>query len=353
MCYKHPGPRCSAHAKKRLLMLRQKKQALCASDYSWEEMQVLEDEITAAELDFDSTPVGQSRLKLRIKQGMDHRSEITQRLTEVQQLRALQLAAIKVKEEGDVRNHGVHELKWSSEDFMSPRKHRKNWKKERNQKSIKAYINYATSFAEQLTTEEATALYWHTSDGSSVVTAYLNKKKKVEDQKWSFNKKVAPNKYPQAMVKEQVAILDSVFSKHQLPEPVLLYRGIGMNALPDEVIDDGRNGLVINEYLAEKYPVGSVVDNNEYMSTSADPAIAHKFSGHHNIILEVKTKQAVPVGCFSAWHESEREFVVNRGGKYKVVAIQKNVVYEDVKTVNRLNSDVHARNITVIQLEEV
>lgn len=62
---------------------------------------------------------------------------------------------------------------------------------------------------------------------------------------------------------------------------------------------------------------------------------------------------STPVGCFSAWNESEREFVVNRGGKYKIVAIQHNVVYEKIRTGHGANGDMHARNTTVIQLEEI
>jgi hypothetical protein len=69
-------------------------------------------------------------------------------------------------------------------------------------------------------------------------------------------------------------------------------------------------------------------------------------------VIEVKTKRAIPVAMMSAWDASEREFVVNRNGKYKVSAILHDVTYEDVYIKSKAVKP-HNKNVTVIQLEEV
>jgi hypothetical protein len=357
MCYPKPGPRCSAHAKERYILLRHKQRALMKKPgYSFDEYSAIQDEINAAELDFDSTPVGQARLELRLKQSMDYNGEIAERLATVREMRRLQLAAVKAQDSGDIYNHGDTNLIWNSGDLLPPRKHRENWKSSKaGTKLVNDYIAYAKNFSQKLSTEEANALYWHTSDGSGVLNDIIHKKENQKSDKWSYEKLIknsdAGTKYPQAMIKQQIKTLDGIFAKHPLEEPVVLYRGIGMNNFPDEITSVSDKSLV-DEYLQDKYPVGETIEIPEYMSTSADPAIGHKFSGTQSVVLEIKTTRAVPVGMVSAWDVDEREFVVNRNGKYRVSGIQKNVTYEDVYTKSRVTGP-HNKNVTVIQLEEV
>jgi hypothetical protein len=147
--------------------------------------------------------------------------------------------------------------------------------------------------------------------------------------------------------------LDGVFARHSLPEPIVLYRGIGKNNFPDQLDHSEIDSPEMKQYLAEKYPVGETIEIPEYMSTSMDPAQAHKFAGYSApVVIEVKTKRAIPVAMMSAWDASEREFVVNRNGKYKVAAILHDVTYEDVYIKSKTVKP-HNRNVTVIQLEEV
>lgn len=359
MCYPKPGPRCSSHAKKRYIMLRQKFQSMRGS-FTWEEHNSMQEEVDAAELDFDSTPVGQARLELKIKQG-DRRGEIKERLENARELRRLQLEAIKAQDLGDIRNHESN-AQWVSKDFLTKRTHRKNWNSEKKKESLNAYIDFSDAVSQKLTPEEATALYWHTSDGSSTVNQYIhkelmkNKNTDTTSDKWHFKDldevTVFTSKYPKKMVANQLKTLDSIFAKHQLEEPVVLYRGIAKNTFPDELAHARGDDPLIKEYLDEKYPVGGEVEIPEYMSTSADPAIAHRFSGFQHIVVEIKTKSAIPVGMTSAWDASEREFIVNRNGKYRVVSRQENVTYKDVFNSKR-EKGPHNKNVTVIQLEEV
>jgi hypothetical protein len=85
------------------------------------------------------------------------------------------------------------------------------------------------------------------------------------------------------------------------------------------------------------------------MSTSADPSVAHRFTGSNRIILEVSTKNAIPVGYMSAWGNNEREFIVNKGQKYTVKAIIPDVGYE----YETRQGNVRQETATVVQLEAV
>lgn len=363
MCYPKPGPRCSAHAKARYIALKQslREARRRKGHLSWEESQEFQQAIDAAELDFDSTPVGQARLELRLKQGQDYNNTITERLAHVRELRRLQLAAVKAKDVGDIHNHGDSGVQLKSEVLQSARKHRKKLDNSvAGRKKVTEYIEYSQNFSQHLSTEEANALYWHTSDGSGVVNEILHKKhdeKHVDKSgKWSFEKFKSSGgdtkRYSKKMIQDQVKTLDGIFARHSLSEPVVLYRGFGMNNLPDELRNAEAGSPEMTEYLNEKYPAGETIEIPEYMSASLDPSVAHKFAGYQGLVLEVKTKRAVPVAMMSAWDANERELVVNRNGKYRVVNVLKRVTYEDVYIKNKTIGP-HNKETTVIQLEEI
>lgn len=354
MCYAAPGPRCSSHAKARYIALRQKRSELLkAKGDNWDALAAVEAEIADAELDYDSTPVGQARLELRIKQGMDYDGVETEKLANARELRKRQLAAIKAKDVGDIHEHNESVPAWADGKFSSRKVRRKNWQSESGHKQLKAYIEYAKHFAQKLSTEEATALYWHTSDGASAVNGHLHKENAQDTGKWTYDKVESfPTDYPKEMVEKQIATLDGIFAKHSLDKPAMLYRGFGKNNLPDQLQYADHDSAEVAEFLNDTYPIGKKIKMHQYMSTSADPAAAHKFSGFQHLMFEIKTKQAVPVAMMSAWDASEREFVVNRGVEYRVVNVLKNVTYEDVFIKTRA-SGPNNPNVTVVQLEEI
>jgi hypothetical protein len=353
MCYPKPGPRCSAHAKTKYVALLQK-QKDTRNNLSWEQSQKLKAAVDAAELDYDSTPVGQARLELRIKQGMNRNGDITERLENARALRKMQLQAIKAEDNGDIHNHDDSNVGWSAGDFQSKRAQRKDWRSEKSQKSVKKYIEFNQAFIQKLSTEESMALYWHTSDGAAVVNSELHDKLATSSDKWTYDNQTnfaLKKKYSQTMIKNQMKTLDGIFAKHQLKEPTVLYRGMGSNNLPKEIISASADSPEFKEFISEKYPVGGTITIPEYMSTSADPAVAHNFSGMQRVVLEIKTKSAVPVGLVSAWNASEREFLVNRDGKYRVVSVLKDVTYKNV--LNSFAPKPDNEHVTVIQLEEI
>jgi hypothetical protein len=219
---------------------------------------------------------------------------------------------------------------------------------------VKKYIEFNQAFIQKLSTEESMALYWHTSDGSVVVNSEIHGKIKTSSDKWTYannTNHALSKKYSKTMIQNQMKTLDGIFAKHSLNEPTVLYRGIGSNGFPKELTGKDEDSPELAAYLAEKYPVGKEVVIPEYMSASADPAVAHNFSGFQSVVLEVKTKSAVPVGLVSAWNASEREFLVNRDGKYKVVSVLKDVTYKNV--FNSYAPSPDNEHVTVIQLEEV
>lgn len=355
MCYAAPGPRCSAHAKARYIALRHKRSDLLKGGRSnnFDELAALEAEIASAELDYDSTPVGQARLEMRLKQRMDYNGETTERLANARELRKRQLAAIKAQDAGDIHDHEGEAPDWTSGKFASRRVRRKNWQNEKGHRQLKNYVEYAKHFAQSLSVEEATALYWHTSDGASAVNSYLHKNHDEKSDKWTYdNVESFPTDYPEEDVQKQIATLDSVFAKHSLKNPTVLYRGFGKNNLPDQLKYAESDSPEVAEFLNDKYPIGKEFTINEYMSTSADPAAAHKFSGFQHLMFEIKTKQAVPVAMMSAWDASEREFIVNRAVKYRVVNVLKKVTYENVFIKTRVSGE-HNNDVTVVQLEEI
>lgn len=355
MCYPKPGPRCSAHAKTKYVSLLQKQKAARDSNsLTWDQRQKLQAAVDAAELDYDSTPVGQARLELRIKQGMSRNGDITERLENARALRKMQLQAIKAEDTGDINNHENSDAGWSAGGFLSKRAQRKAWKSEKTQASVKKYIAYNQAFIQKLSTEESMALYWHTSDGSLVVNSHLHNQLGVSSDQLTYQNhadSALSKKYSKAMIKNQIKTLDSIFAKHQMEAPTVLYRGVGANNFPKEMRNADEDSPEFNDFIANKYPIGKTINIPEYMSTSADPAVAHNFSGTQSVVLEIKTKSAVPVGLTSAWNTSEREFLVNRDGKYRVAAVLKDVTYKNVFNSYAPNPD--NENVIVIQLEEI
>lgn len=358
MCYKSPGPRCSAHAKKRFILLKHKRSDMMKSGTaSWEEQAELEEEIKAAEMDFDSTPVGMARLELRRSQGMDYDGVISERIENCKELRRLQLKAIKSKERGDLMNHdGNPAAVWAgSSTFLSVEQPRVPFSSDENRNRRDSYFAVAEQFSQSLSTDEAKTVYWFTSDGSTVLNSHLNRAGAEADPKWTYEKKRYPSdeSYSKKEIKEAISHMDGIFERHVLPSPIITYRGLGNN-MPDQLgANEGPGSPELLAYVKEKYPVGENITVPGYMSTSVDPEMAHRFSGYESVIMEIKTRKALPIGFFSAWNDSEREYITNRNAEYKVIAVQENVTYENVYSSPKKDMDTANRKVTVIQLEEI
>lgn len=354
MCYKSPGPRCSAYAKKKLIEAKATLKGVSLFHDEAEVYDKAKQAVTDAELDYDSTPAGQKYLKLRMEQGMDRSGEYEERLVNGRKLRRIQLKAIESKEAGDINNHSEVSRGWEDEGLQPSETVRTGWDLHPDgvQGKIEQYNSISLSAAQTLNADEQNALLWITSDGGPFVNAKLMQKNETEDSEWTRNDvsgSYQRDGYTKEFTQKKIRHLNSAFRKYSLESPAVLYRGLNNWNLPDQLQQFDMDQETINRYLQSKYPVGETIEVPEYMSTSADPHVAQRFTGSNRIVLEVSTQKAIPVGYMSTWESHEREFIVNKGTKYRVKAILNDVEYSyaarggNEKTVKS----------TVVQLEEI
>lgn len=352
MCYKSPGPRCSAWAKKRLDEAK-RKSTTWGDQESYDKRK---EALRQAKLDCDATPAGQKYLKMRIAQGADYKGVYVERLKNGIALRKKQLDAIKAVDEGDKFNHEFEAPFHTTAphpDSIDTR--RVGWVFGKSAPELIEYDRASDNAIKMMTPDEQSALYWLTSDGGP----YLNRKLAKKDTtsgKWTWEAAAGQysREYKPTFVKDKVRALNSAFRKHRLSEPANLYRGVNDWSLPDELVngDMTQTKALASEYLHERYPVGKEVKIQEYMSTSADPAGALRFTGYRApIVLEIQTKSAIPVGQMSAWTNSEREYMVNKNGKYRVEGIYSNVEY--ARKSNNSGDFDESDYVTVVRLIEV
>jgi hypothetical protein len=127
--------------------------------------------------------------------------------------------------------------------------------------------------------------------------------------------------------KEQIAIIDETLAKAVPPaEPRTLFRGMNIPSKYDT-----------ESWLSENFPVGGVVSQKSYMSTSMSAAPAVGFTAQYDdsdaerkraVVMEFVTKQGAPLGRGTSYFESdELEVLIPRDAKFRVVEVQQEVVY--------------------------
>lgn len=342
MCYKAPGPRCSYHAKKQLIKA---KAELKANGFSggMEEYARLKDVVAQAELDFDSTPAGMAAIKLRIERGEDRRGDMQARLDYCQANRKAMLEAIKTQDAGDIDSHGnIESCPIGTGQFETGT--RTGWAENPNKEELnKAYTQNGERLAKSLNDEENAAMFWYSSDGFSHINAYLHERNGTAIEQEQVRK------YSKKKIIATIKAMDTTFAKNKLKEPVVVYRGLNLHNYPEEVHDSAVSG---NSYLdnyknhiEKEYTEGSIHTFPAYLSTSADPSKARSFA-QSNVIMEIKTKNAVALGFISSW-ESEKEMLVQRGRKFKVASVKHDVPYDSPRNPGK------EKGFTVIQLEEM
>jgi hypothetical protein len=129
-------------------------------------------------------------------------------------------------------------------------------------------------------------------------------------------------------------LLDAALAKAEKPDaPRRLWRGmqINLNVQKEEIAS----------YLEERFPVGGVISQGNFMSTSMDAQQAIAFSQgwdkdynntvEHSILLEILSREGAPLGyATSVFNVEEAEILVPRNARFKVVSIDHNqeVEYE-------------------------
>jgi hypothetical protein len=179
------------------------------------------------------------------------------------------------------------------------------------------------------------AVLFYTDDGFPEVRSYLE----------GLNDPVAfhSDEYYEKVVRN----LDLVVSKAKPPEqPRRLYRGLSM---PKEL-----EGEQVDQWIDERFPVNGIISQKNYMSTSLSPESAVDFSNVDSgdyregkaVVFEIMSKQGAPIGDGVSYHQnSEREVLMPRNARFKVVGVHKKVVFNSTAFISKREYEQ-----TVIQL---
>lgn len=352
MCYKYPGPRCSYHAKKQLIAVKAKRDEKVGK-MTMEEYARFQSSIDKAQLDFDSTPAGMAVLELSIERGEDETGEIAARLDYCRANRKAMLASIKAADEGDTGNHENIPLpKLKDAEFAKDNQLRKPWDNRIWKKKLETnYTLHSEHSAQTLNIEEVKALEWYSGDGFQHINPYLLGKadENYVDNTHPMDKPTLS--YSEDKMENAIKYIDTAFEKNRLNKSILTYRGLRKHNFPQAVTHpDPNKGYEENqqkyiEHLDDTYQEGSVHTFPSYVSTSVDPAAARGFTDT-SVMMEIKTRSVLPLGFVSAWGDKEKEMLIQRDRKFKVIGVKKNVGYAGTK-------GIEPSMMTVIQLEEI
>jgi hypothetical protein len=342
MCYKSPGPRCSYHAKKKLNASTKTLNDVGISK-GMEVYSQLKEAVDKDELEYYSTLAGMSELELSIERGEDHDGTIAAKLDYCKANRAAMLAAIKAQDQGDT---GIHEdfkvPKLGESEFLKDNKIRKPWKNRRilGSKLDKSYDLNGDHVAKGLNSKEMASLQWYSGDGFIHINSQLHQEHGTYVDNMHPMERKSLAHYEKSKIDEAIKNIDTAFEKNRLKGPVVTYRGLNDHNFPQEVTT---NGSYIS-HIEDTYKPGSTHTFPGYLSTSPDPATARGFAGS-KVVMEIKTRSAIPTGFISAWN-SEKEILIQRDRKFKVIAVKKDIAYESQHNKN-------VGMVTVIQLEEL
>jgi len=117
--------------------------------------------------------------------------------------------------------------------------------------------------------------------------------------------------------------IDSAIERAPKVEPRLLYRGI---KIPAFVEDEN-----VSSWVEEKFPVGEVIAQDNYVSTSVNPYMASYFGetnynaeAQRSILMEIVSSNGAPLGEDISANAHEREILLSRKSRFKIVAVHEN-----------------------------
>lgn len=339
MCYKYPGPRCSTHAKATYVRAHMKTIRSARERQGPDAYVQLREAEREAEWNFYMTPWGQADLQRRIDRGEDDSGYLAETKKRAWQARLDALKALKEQDSGDTNEH--HDLPTvkdrENEELLCADQVREGWvHRDDHEALVEEYLDESMRLTADLTPEERSSVRFWTSNGCVIVGDHLYGKPSEEEY--------------EGQIKEALTNLDSVFAKSPQTTDRVIYRGLNDWTFPEEIIDNKYKNRElfsqqIDQHLEENYPVGKTITFPSYQSATADPASARSFSGP-DVMLEVKTRKAAPVGIMSAWEASEREMLLPRDMKVRVVGIQRGVRYQADRDPNS------SKEFIIIQVQD-
>lgn len=190
----------------------------------------------------------------------------------------------------------------------------------------------------------------YTANRFNQVRDYLNGKTfgqfemEQQDKEYSFKERNA--------LKREVKTLDKVIRLAGKPKDSrVVYRGL---VVPMHV-----KNADAGEWVRDKFPVGQVISQKHYMSTTFNPYIALQFStragpDERKVVFEIMTKQGAPLSHVSIFSE-EMEVLMPREAKFRVVSVTENVEFKSHSKWALESPDPYARpNMrTVIRLVDM
>lgn len=339
MCYTFPGPRCSSYAAR---IVTEAKIRTRNEPSSIEAREAVD----AAQLEYDATPAGMRELKRRIAQYQGSaKTEYELRLALGEAKREERLLLIKAKDRGDIK----HKNQSSTDIMFSDSFHR--FTDDHSNEPIIAHdstemeklVADSHQWITKLNDEEIEAVSWYTSNGSTVINKHLTGNsapfylRDYRDDETDDEFEAREAKAEQAHLEHlrtTVKNIDSALAKGKRFTPIKVYRGVSMDVTKAE----GYSSKDVDQYVAEKFPVGGTFISPVFMSSSLEYKKGAGFESS-GILLEIMGKTVGPVSNVSAWGVTEKEYVLPRNLAYKVRA---------VKTIK----DKHGDDLFVVQLEE-
>lgn len=166
------------------------------------------------------------------------------------------------------------------------------------------------------------AINFYTANGFRHVRNFIN------DPDYSGSKSTDTNFSERMSVRKTIRLMDKALSKAKPPvEPRKLYRGVNIE---DTHVANGN----VREWLDRAFPVGGVISQKNYMSTTRNPGLANdefaKSWGTRTpaVIFEIMSRQGAALGYgTSSQGMSELEVLIPRNAKFKVVSVTEDVKY--------------------------
>lgn len=161
--------------------------------------------------------------------------------------------------------------------------------------------------------EEAALEEYQSGFNGSAIGGYANINTYLRSGKPKFGQFTDDQK---KLVESVSKLVSSAIQKHQVKEPMTVYRGMKINDEPG-----------MEQYKDLK--VGSVIQDKGFTSTSVSKKVADKFSEKLNrkdqpVIMEISLKQgdyALPMDKYHK-HSSEKEILLDKNTKFKVTEVK-------------------------------
>lgn len=192
-----------------------------------------------------------------------------------------------------------------------------------------ALLAHSAQWMKNLSTEEQFAVYFMTSNGSSVLDAHVN-----DYAHDTWGEKIYPKEYLDSIMGDLTSALRKA---PEVENPYISYRGVPVEMSPEKI--------------AETYVTGQKYSQSRPESATLNPDRAFNFrdSGSSSVIIEIKNKTIASPVVVSAWGVSESEVFVNPIKEYRIVSVST----PQVEFFGYGNRRYQEKGVSIVQIEEL